>query len=62
MVKPSLISTKIINNYLNKIKYVDNNNYFLKTNIIILMLLTIFIMYLYIRYLDKQRMIKFYRY
>ena len=55
MVRPSLISKKIIKNHKLKLGKINNNSYYFKTNIIVLMIVTIFLMYLYIRYLDKQK-------
>ncbi len=62
MVRPSLISKKIMKNHSLKLGRINNENYFIKTNIIVLMIITIFLMYLYIRYLDKQKKIKSFRY
>lgn len=55
MVRPSLISKNIFKNHVNIIKKINNNSYYFKTNIIMIMLITIFIMYLYIRYIDKHK-------
>jgi hypothetical protein len=58
MVRPSLISKKIIKKHKFYLNNANNNVYYFKTNIIMLMLITIFLMYLYIRYLDKKKNIK----
>ena len=54
MVRPSLIPKSIISKHLFKQATIDNSSYYLKTNIIILMFITIFIMYLYLRYINKN--------
>lgn len=58
MVRPSLISKNILKKHKIILNKANNNVYYFKTNIIMLMLITIFLMYLYIRYLDKKKKIK----
>ena len=58
MARPSLISKNIIKKYNNYQNKANNNVYYFKTNIIMLMLITIFLMYIYIRYLDKKKKVK----
>jgi|SaaInlStandDraft_2_1057019.scaffolds.fasta_scaffold842815_1 hypothetical protein len=62
MVRPSLISKKIIKNHSLKLGKINNVNNYIKTNIIVLMIITMFLMYLYIKYLDKQKNTKSFQY
>lgn len=62
MVRPSLISKKIIKNHSLKLGKINNENNYIKTNIIVLMIITMFLMYLYIKYLDKQKNTKSFQY